>query len=289
MTRPASPLLLAQPPVLLGAGGMLHRAWDQLLDHWRLDHRNLRRADLDLTNPDSIESVIPADCRLVINCAAFTDVDGAEKHEDVATAVNGTGVGALAATCARRGALLVHYSTDYVFDGQGTHPYPTDAPRNPIGAYGRSKAVGEELIERSGCRHLLVRTSWLYAPWGKNFVRTIASFAQQNKPLKIVTDQRGRPTSSEHLAAATLALLEQCAQGTFHITDGGDCTWYDFALEIAKLVNPTCSVKPITAAELGRPAQRPAYSVLDLSKTESLLGPMPPWQQNLADVLARIE
>jgi dTDP-4-dehydrorhamnose reductase len=269
---------------------MLHRAWDDLLDHWRLDHRNLRRADLDLTNPDSIESAIPPDCRLVINCAAFTDVDGAEKNEPVATAVNGTGVGALAAACARRGALLVHYSTDYVFDGQGTHPYPTDAPRNPIGAYGRSKAVGEELIERSTCPHLIIRTSWLYAPWGKNFVRTIASFAQQNKPLKIVNDQRGRPTSSEHLAAATLALLELNAHGTYHVTDGGDpCTWFDFAVEIARLVNPDCSVKPIATAELGRPAKRPAYSVLDLSKTESLLGPMPPWQQNLADVISRLE
>ena len=289
-TRPRSPLLLDTHPILLGGGGMLHRAWDTLLNDWGLVHRNLRRAELDLTKPESIETAIPRDCRLVINCAAFTDVDAAEQQEPLATAVNGVGVGALAEACARRETTLVHYSTDYVFDGKGKQPYLPEDPRSPIGAYGRSKAVGEELIERSGCRHLLIRTSWLYAPWGKNFVRTIAGFAGQNKPLKIVADQRGRPTSSEHLAAASLELIELGAHGTYHVTDGGgDCTWYDFALEIARLVNPACSVTPITTAELGRPAQRPAYSVLDLRKTESLIGTMPRWQQNLADVVSRIE
>ena len=288
-SRPANHRLLDQPPVLLGAGGMLHRAWDALLNQRNVARRNFRRSDLDLARPETIDAALPTDCNLLINCAAFTDVDAAEDNEQFATTINGLAVGAVANACKRRGAFLVHYSTDYVFDGNGARPHLPDAPRNPLGAYGRSKAVGELLLEQSGCSHLLIRTSWLYAPWGKNFVRTIASFAAQNKPLQIVNDQRGRPTSSEHLAAATLALIELDVHGIYHLTDGGDCTWYDFALEIAKLVNPQCSVKPITTAELGRPAKRPAYSVLDLSKSESLLGPMPPWQQSLADVVSRME
>jgi dTDP-4-dehydrorhamnose reductase len=275
--------------VLLGAGGMLHRAWDALLNQRNVARRNFRRSDLDLARPETIDAALPTDCKLLINCAAFTDVDAAEDNEQLATTINGLAVGAVANACRRRGAFRVHYSTDYVFDGNGARPYLPDAPRNPLGAYGRSKAVGEQLLEQSGCSHLLIRTSWLYAPWGKNFVRTIASFARQNKPLKIVHDQRGRPTSSEHLAAATLKLLEHDAQGTHHLTDGGHCTWYEFAKEIARRINPSCPVTPITTAQLGRPAQRPAYSVLDLTKTESLLDPMPPWQQNLADVLSRLE
>lgn len=289
LTRPISPDLLEHPPILLGQGGMLHRAWDALLNRWQIPHQNLGRRDLDLTRPEEIAKVLDPAARLVINCSAYTDVDGAETHEPLATQVNGVAVGELARVCRERGAWLIHYSTDYVFDGRKNCPYlPTD-PRAPLNAYGRSKAVGETLLEQAGCRFLLIRTSWLYAPWARNFVRTIVRLAQENRPLRIVNDQRGRPTSSEHLALASLQLIECGAQGLYHVTDGGDCTWYDFAREIVRQVNPACPLAPWTTAELNRPAPRPPYSVLDLTQTEQLLGPLPDWKTAVADVIRRLE
>jgi dTDP-4-dehydrorhamnose reductase len=268
---------------------MLWRAWDQLFNHRGIPHRSPPVSELDLTRPETIERSIGEDCRLIINCAAYTDVDKAETEEPLATAINGTGVGDLARLCRQRDVLLVHYSTDYVFDGKADRPYLPAARRNPQGAYGRSKAMGEKLIEESGCRYLIIRTSWLYAPWAKNFVRTIAKLAKENRPLKIVADQRGRPTSAEHLARTSLELIERNARGIFHVTDGGDCTWYDFAREIARHVNPDCPISPWTTAELNRPAPRPAYSVLDLEQTEHLVGPMPDWKLALANVIGRLE
>ena len=161
---------------------------------------------------------------------------------------------------------------------QATAPYPTDAPIEPLGAYGRTKAAGEQAVRATGGRHLIVRTSWLYAPWGNNFVRTMARLTRDKPALKVVSDQRGRPTSAEHLAASALALLDRGATGTFHVTDGGECTWYDFTVAIAQALGRTCAIAPCTTAEFPRPAPRPAYSVLELSETEALLGPMPDWR-----------
>jgi dTDP-4-dehydrorhamnose reductase len=275
--------------VLLGAGGMLHRAWIETLTNRGLKHRSLARAQLDLTRPETIGPALGDNCKLVINCAAYTDVDKAESEEATATAVNGIGVGRLALHCRQLGATLVHYSTDYVFNGKGVRPYRPDDPIEPLGAYGRSKAVGEKLLRESGCKYLLIRTSWLYAPWGKNFVRTIARVAREGKPLRVVNDQQGRPTSSEHLARTTLSLIEHNATGIYHATDGGECTWFEFASEIARIINPQAQVSPCTTAEFPRPAQRPAYSVLDLDQTERLVGPMLPWRMALADVMERLE
>ena len=269
---------------MISPDGMLGRALEERLP----GVASVRFPDLDLERPETIDRWIPAGTEIVLNCAAYTDVDGAEKDEARASAVNGTGVGALAARCREVGATLVHFGTDYVFDGRGSRPYPVDAPLAPSGAYGRSKALGERLLAESGAEHLLVRTSWLYAPWGKNFVRTIAAAADQKDSLRVVDDQRGRPTSAEHLAGATLALLERRARGTFHVSDGGECSWFDFATEIVRLRRARCTVHPCTTAEFPRPAPRPAYSVLDLSATEALLGPMPPWQDRLAGVVGRL-
>jgi dTDP-4-dehydrorhamnose reductase len=227
---------------------------------------------------------------LIVNCAAWTDVDGAEADPDAANRANGTGVGELAERCARVGATLVHYSSDYVFAGDADRPYRIcDPAAGAPNAYGRTKWLGETLVQASGCRFLLIRASWLYAPWGKNFVRTIAARARAGHPLRVVDDQRGRPTSCQHLAASTLALVERGATQTYHVTDGGECTWFEFAQEIARLVNPACIVEPCSSAEFPRPAKRPPYSVLDLAYTEALLGPMPDWRANLADVIRRLE
>ncbi len=274
--------------MLLGAGGMLHRAWQQLLQQRKLDFLSLGRPQLDLTDRQSLDHAVRPN-HIIINCAAYTDVDGAESDEILATQINGTAVGHLARLCKDRASLLIHYSTDYVFNGRGSRPYrPTD-PADPINAYGRSKALGERLIAESGCEHLIIRTSWLYAPWGKNFVRTIVSFVQRNRPLRIVNDQVGRPTSAERLAQSSLDLIEKQARGIYHLTDGGQCTWYDFAREIARQVNQQAKVDPCTTSDIDRAAPRPAYSVLALEESEKLFGPMTPWQDSLADVIRRIE
>jgi dTDP-4-dehydrorhamnose reductase len=246
------------------------------------------RSQLDLTDRGGIEKAVEGH-RLVINCAAYTNVDGAEKEEALANEVNGTAVGDLARACRQLGAMLVHYSTDYVFNGNGTRPYRPGDVIEPVNAYGRSKALGEKLIVDSGCEHLIIRTSWLYAPWGKNFVRTIVAFLQKNSPLRIVNDQIGRPSSSQELAANSLKLIDKRAAGIFHLADGGECTWFDFTKEIAAQVESDVRVDSCTTADLGRAAARPAYSVLDLEESERLIGPMKPWREALAEVIDRLE
>lgn len=279
-----------QPTILLIAPeGMLGTAWCKLLEARGIPCRTATRPGFDITDPASIRQHVTAELGVVVNCSAYTDVDGAETHEDAATAVNGTGVGELARASQEAGALLVHYSTDYVFDGNATTPYATDQPLDPINAYGRSKAVGEAAIRDAAGPHLILRTSWLYAPWGNNFVRTIARFAAERESLKVVNDQLGRPTSAEHLAAASLKLIEEGTTGTLHVTDGGACTWFDFAAAIAARINPACTVEPCGSDAYPRPAKRPPYSVLDLEPTEAILGPMPPWQTHLNAVMDQVD
>jgi len=272
--------------VLISPDGMLGRAWAEFLTARGIAWRGLVYPEFDMTVREQVAGSIPSGSTLVINCAAWTNVDGAETREAEATAVNGTAVGLLAERCSEAGACLVHYGTDYVFDGRADSPYRIDQPRAPCNAYGRSKALGEELVVASGCEHLLVRTSWLYAGWGDNFVRTISRLARERPSLRVVNDQRGRPTSAVHLAATTLRMLQAGVRRIRRITDGGDCTWYEFAAEIARHANPACLVEPCSSAEFPRPARRPGYSVLDLSATEAVLGPMPDWRLNLAAVLA---
>ena len=275
--------------LLLGANGMLARAWRSLLDSRSIAHVDLDLPAFDMTNPDHVDEAVGGSHTHVVNCAAYTAVDDVETNEGIATRVNGDAPGLLAARCHRVGATLVHYSTDYVFNGQAAEPYGVDAPIDPVNAYGRTKAVGERKIAQAGGSYLIVRTSWLYAPWGKNFVRTIAGAAMKRDSLRVVDDQRGRPSSSEHLAASTLGLIELGATGFAHVTDGGECTWFDFAAAIAAKVNPDCRVEPCTTDQYPTPAVRPAYSVLDVTQTERQLGPMPDWRLNLADVLDRME
>lgn len=268
---------------------MLGRSWRRLLDEQRINYTAPSSRQLDLTQALSIKHHLEKHPRVILNCAAWTDVDGAETNSALADQLNGSAVGELAKQCEAIEATLVHYSSDYVFPGSGSRPYQVQDPKMPSNAYGRSKWQGEISINQSHSRFLLIRTSWLYAPWGKNFVRSIASRAQQQDQLKVVNDQRGRPTSTDHLAHCTLRLLERSAVGTYHVTDGGDCTWYDFASEIVRHINPSCCVEPCTSNQYPRPAKRPAYSVLDLSQTEAAIGPMPHWKTNLADVLQRLE
>lgn len=289
------------PVLLIGGSGMLGRAWRELLTRRGIPFDAPSHADLDLTHAAHIERWVTPGHRLVINCTAWTDVDGAETNEEQATLLNGFAVNWLLQRCLKAGSLLVHYSTDYVFEGHGI-PLPTDGHLKPINAYGRSKAVGEQLLAETdpkGRNYLLIRTSWLYAPWAKNFVRTIAKASRERPALKVVNDQHGRPTSSEHLADVSLRIVESAdrrfdyasriAPAAWHVTDGGECTWFDFATRIAGFANPQCKVDPCTSDQFPRPARRPAYSVMDIARTEALVGVMPTWQENLDDVLARLE
>ena len=271
--------------VVIGADGMLGRCWSDLLSARGSAFVGTTLSELDITDPRSVERAVGRGTEWVINCAAYTAVDEAEAHEDLAMEVNGHAVGRLAARCKAVGAKVIHYSTDYVFDGTASKPYAIDHPRNPVSVYGRSKALGEELLEESGVEYLLVRSSWLYAPWGKNFVLTIRDLAKSRPVLRVVDDQRGRPTDSRHLAAASLQLAERGQRGVAHVTDGGECTWFELATMVAGIVNPDCRVEPCSSEEFPRPARRPAYSVLDISATEAALGPMTPWQARVRDVL----
>lgn len=282
---------VTEPVLIVGGQGMLARAVRELFEG-RLKYRAATRASVDITQPQTLSEIAAGDWPLVINCAAWTDVDGAEKDEVGATRVNGEGVANLAAACCEGGVRLVHFSTDYVFNGRATKPYPTHQPRAPISAYGRSKAAGEEALERfmdKGLDALVLRTSWLYAPWGKNFVRTIAKLAKERPTLKVVSDQRGRPTSAEQLAQITVRMLAAGATGFHHAADEGECSWFEFAARIAAFANPACVVEPCTTAEFPRPAPRPAYSVLDLSKTHDVIGTIMPWETALDHVLTRLE
>ncbi|MFN3361375.1 MAG: dTDP-4-dehydrorhamnose reductase [Pseudanabaenaceae cyanobacterium] len=253
------------------------------------------RDQLDLANPDTIlhclRSIRPDG---VINCAAYTAVDLAETEAELAYSINAVAPGILAEECLRLGAWLLHYSTDYVFDGQSRVPYkPTDRT-NPLGAYGKSKRAGEIAIEAVGGQYLILRTAWVYGLRGKNFLRTILRLARERPQLRIVKDQEGSPTWSRVIAEVTAHIVPRIRQqtGIFHLTCQGSTTWYDFACAILRLdPNPSEqiveTVEAITTAAYPTPAQRPAYSVLDCSSLEEQFQVhLPPWQTALALAMA---
>ncbi|MEM8739099.1 MAG: dTDP-4-dehydrorhamnose reductase [Planctomycetota bacterium] len=280
---------------LVGAHGMLGRAWRERLEAQRRDYIAYGRHQLDITDPAAVDAKLPAGLRFVVNCAAYTDVDACETHEADATRLNALGPGHLARRCAAIHATLLHYSTDYVFAGDADTPYPVDAPIAPRSAYGRTKAAGEQAVRDAAGPHLILRTSWLYAPWGQNFVRTMLRLTAEKDRLRVVHDQRGRPTSAPRLADVSLQLADLHDPSdpgqTLHVTDAGECTWFEFTQEIARRAGPpasACDLQPCTTAEFPRPAPRPAYSVLDLAPTQALVGPLTDWRDNLADVLATL-
>ncbi len=224
----------------------------------------LGRAELDVTDRDATTASVGAaapDC--VINCAAYTDVDGAEEQSALAQAVNAAGAGHVAAAAAAAGAWTVHVSTDYVFDGEKRSPYIESDPVAPRSEYGRSKLAGEEAVTGAAPRtHTIVRSSWLFGAHGRSFPGTILRLAGERDQLTVVDDQVGCPTFTGHLAVALVTVAERRTLGVVHLAAAGQCTWYEFAREIVARAGQACAVAPGTTAELGRPAPRPAYSVL---------------------------
>lgn len=243
------------------------------------------RATLDLGRPASVADAVRAHRpALIVNAAAYTAVDRAEQESQACFAVNAESVGALAHEAAQLGALLVHYSTDYVFDGAKGSPYVEADPTAPISTYGRSKLAGEQEIARSGCRHLILRASWVYAMRGRNFVLTMLKLARQRPQLRVVNDQVGAPTWARDIAAATLVALNRPdpLEGLYHVAAGGSTTWFHFARRLLDLAGLDTPVVPIATSEYPTDATRPAYSVLDSGRLEHATGfRIAPWDERL--------
>jgi dTDP-4-dehydrorhamnose reductase len=239
----------------------------------------LARAELDITDAEAVRAAV-RDTRpdAVINCAAWTDVDGAESDERAATLINGDGAGHVAAAAAEVGAHVVHVSTDYVFAGDAREPYREDAPTGPIGAYGRSKLAGE-LAVASVPSHAIVRTAWVFGPHGKNFVDTMLRLGAERDEVTVVDDQLGCPTYTGHLASALVRVAEQRLQGVLHVAGGGQCTWWDLAVATFERAGLNVKVHRGSSADLGRPAPRPAYSVLRSTRSDAPA--LPSWQEGL--------
>jgi dTDP-4-dehydrorhamnose reductase len=240
------------------------------------------RAGLDITDADSVERALTAvRPDVVVNCAAWTDVDGAETAEDQALAINGMGAGNVAAAAARAGAFLVHVSTDYVFDGASKRgeAWVESDPVAPLGAYGRTKLEGERLVAAAGSDHAIVRTAWLFGPGGRNFVDTMRRLGAERDELQVVADQVGCPTFTGHLAEALVTIAERRSPGIHHAAGGGACSWFDLALATFEATGTRVRVMPVTTEAFPRPAARPAWSVLGSERPDAVR--LPDWREGL--------
>jgi dTDP-4-dehydrorhamnose reductase len=245
----------------------------------------LAHADLDITDAVAVRGTLEQERPdAVINCAAWTDVDGAEADPNGAMSLNGAAAGALAAIAAGVGATIVQPSTDYVFDGEKAEPYvETDQP-NPLSVYGATKLAGESAVVTVNPRHYVVRTSWLFGTNGGNFVETMLRLGRELGEVVVVRDQVGCPTYTAHLADAIVQLVEGDDFGLHHIAGGGECSWFDFAVEIFKQAGVECRTLSCTTAEFPRPARRPPHSVLGTEREYALY--LPDWREGLAGYLA---
>ncbi len=273
--------------VVTGSRGMLGtdlmRVFDGSGALWGLDIEELDIADAGRCS----EQICALKPDVIINSAALTAVDYCESHQEQAFRVNAEGARNLAAAAVRAGALLAHYSTDYVFDGLKEGPYTEDDPPAPRSVYGRSKLRGEEWIREACPEHLILRTAWLFGHNGKNFIRTILSAAREGRPLRVVHDQRGSPTFTRDLAAWTALMIKAGCRGTFHVTNSGACTWYELAARVVEWAGiPGAAVTPVTTEEYPLPAPRPANSVLSNARLAGAGLPlMRPWHEAVQEYL----
>ena len=271
--------------LITGAGGMLGFDVRRAVDGAGHEGLALTRAQLDITDTvATADAVRDARPDAVINCAAWTDVDGAETHAAEASAVNGTGAGNVAAAAAAAGAWLVHVSTDYVFDGAKPQPYVESDPVDPMSAYGRSKLEGERAVAAAAPEaHTIVRTAWLFGAGGKCFPKTILRAAAQRPELTVVADQVGSPTFTGHLAPALVELAAQRVPGVLHVAGAGRCSWYELAVAVVAAGGVDCPVRPISTDEYPLPARRPANSVLVSERGAPAL---PDWRLGLKDFMS---
>jgi dTDP-4-dehydrorhamnose reductase len=252
----------------------------------------LGRAELDLADvPRLIATVRALQPEVIVNAAAYTAVDKAESEQDAAFDVNATAPRVLAEEAKRSGALLVHFSTDYVFDGAKATPYVEEDPTNPLNVYGASKLAGERAIAAAGCRHLILRTSWVYGPRGANFMLSMLRLARERPQLRVVDDQVGAPTSSRAIADATAAVLVRAMaspglEGLYHLTASGETSWCGFARAILARAGIEIPVVPIPTEQYPTPARRPRNSRLDCARLRAAFGvTLAPWQESLAEAM----
>jgi dTDP-4-dehydrorhamnose reductase len=279
--------------LLFGRNGQLGRALQAALSDIG-PVTALGRADADFSRPEQVRSVVQdREPKMIVNAAAFTDVDGAESDKETAHLVNAVAPGVLAEEAERIGAGIVHYSTDYVFDGRAERPYTEAAATDPRTVYGKTKREGERRIQSGAAPFWIFRTSWLYGPTGDNFLRTMLRLGRERDRLQVVDDQFGSPTSTLWLADATRHVI-QCVLGSidmgrtsgiYHSVSRGQTSWYGFAQAIFRVFDVDVEVEPVDTSAFPRPASRPAYSVLDPSKLMRTFGLQPPsWSRQLADI-----
>lgn len=279
--------------LVLGADGQLGRSLQVVLASAGIAYTALNRTAVDITKMAQVSSVVK-DLRpsVIVNAAAWTAVDAAEDNEDAAYVVNCLGAGGVASVAAGNGARLVYISTDYVFSGNSNTPYREDDTPAPVSAYGRTKLAGEHAVQLAHAEgSLIIRTAWLYSRFGSNFARTMAKKALANEPVRVVNDQVGQPTLAPDLATHIVDLINKDAPaGVYHGTNSGSCTWFDFAVQIYRLIGADTSlVTPVTSSEYVTRAIRPAYSVLDHGNTvRSNLAPMRPWLEALENEMPHI-
>ena len=288
--------------LVTGRGGQVASALGELAgNHLKIEVQFASRPEIDLAVPGSVAAAIEAARPdVVINAAAYTAVDQAEDEPELAWRVNADAAGEVAQAAARVGAAVVQLSTDYVFDGSGEGPYAEDAPTAPLGVYGRTKLAGEQQVRAANPRHAIVRTAWVYSPFGRNFVKTMMTAARTRAVLTVVEDQRGNPSSALDLAGGLLAMLKKWLDEsdlglgqTFHLAGSGSTSWCGFARAIMadceRLGRPSARVKPIATADWPTKAPRPLNSQLSSDKFARTFGlVMPPWKRSLAEVVERL-
>ncbi|MFZ4103124.1 MAG: dTDP-4-dehydrorhamnose reductase [Sediminibacterium sp.] len=261
--------------LVTGANGQLGWELGQLASNYpAFKFVLVDRSQLDLAFPESFEKIIQTiapDC--IINTAAYTAVDKSETEKELSYTVNATAVEALAVICKNLVIPFITYSTDYVFDGAATAPYNTSTKVDPVNYYGSTKAAGEKMAMEANEDSIVIRTSWVFSSHGNNFVKTMLRLMKERDQLKIVADQKGRPTYAKDLALATMKMIEamnagKTVKGIYHFANGGETTWFDFAAKIKAIAGLTCDVQPIETKDFPTPAKRPAFSVLDTSKIE---------------------
>ena len=282
--------------LITGANGQLGNEMRRLGDVSPNTYIYTDVAELDITNGDAVAQFVKDNSvDIIVNCAAYTNVDKAESDEATAELINATAVANLAKAIKDVDGTLFHVSTDYVFGDEGNTPRTEDMPLNPLGVYGRTKLRGEQAIEEIGCKAVIIRTAWLYSEFGNNFLKTMLRLTSERKQLNVVFDQVGTPTYAGDLALAIFSIIEADVyagnEGVYHFSNEGVCSWYDFATEIAMTAgNTDCKVQPCHSDEFPSPVKRPSFSVLDKTKIKRTFGiEIPHWRDSMLYCIKRLK
>lgn len=282
--------------LVTGAGGQLGNEWVDYLEKHGISYAAYGSAELDITNPEQVRRRFrECEPNVVINCAAYTDVDGAEEDAETAFKVNAIGAGLVAAEAKKYRAKLVHYSTDYIFPGRESDAkkylqgYPEDLPAAPLNVYGKSKKEGEDAIIKQGGNWLIIRVSWLCGKYGKNFVKTMLRLGREKEELNIVNDQVGSPSFCHDVVQKTMRLTELEQQGVFHVSSEGKISWYDFAVKIFELANIHVTCKPVSSDQFPAKAARPKFSLLNTAKIKDIGIEPVQWKKGTGELLRQLK